>query len=103
MCSASLSHPNILTVYAVITSLKDGTATGGQGRQTVDPGREPQWIQRGMAPLPLTAEQKADMVRLRTATVEFAHFSANASYIPPGYNIDDLLRLYMARAPPILV
>ena len=38
----------------------------------------------------------------RTATVEFAHFSANACYIPPGYNIDDLLRLYMARAPPIL-
>ena len=71
--------------------------------ETVDPGRESQWIQRGMAPLPLTAEQKADMVRLRTATVEFAHFSANASYIPPGYNIDDLLRLYMARAPPILV
>ena len=70
--------------------------------ETVDPGRESQWIQRGMTPLPLTPEQKEDMIRLRSATVEFAHFSANASYIPPGYNIDDLLRLYMARAPPIL-
>ena len=70
--------------------------------ETVDPGREAQWVQRGMAPLPLTPEQKADMIRLRTATVEFAHFTANASYIPPGYTIDDLLRLYMARAPPIL-
>ena len=61
--------------------------------EAVDPGRETQWIQRGMAPLPLTAEQEADMVRLRTATVEFAHFTANASYIPTGYTVDDLLSI----------
>ena len=66
-----------------------------------DPNREANWQHRGLQPLEFTSQQLARMRQLRTCTMEFVAISGN-KYIPTGYGMDDLLRLYTADSPPIL-
>ena len=70
--------------------------------QTPTAEREANWKARGLAPMEFTEAQLADMRALRECFIEFSAYSKNSRYIPLGYDIEDLLRLYVAREPPIL-
>ena len=66
-----------------------------------DPSREANWQQRGLQPMDFTTQQLSRMRQLRLCTMEFAAISGN-KYIPTGYGMDELLRLYTANSQAIL-
>ena len=71
--------------------------------ETVIAERVANWRSRGLAPLEFTEPQLADMRYLRKCKIEFSAYTLNIRFIPPGYGIEDLLRLFVAREPPILL
>ena len=71
-------------------------------REEADANRERNWRAMGLAPLGLTPKQSAGIKRLRISTIEFAALTGKNHYISLGYNVDDLLKLYIARRPIVL-
>ena len=59
------------------------------------------WEARGLRVFGFTEEQLESMRTLRTATLEFAALTRN-KYMPPGFTLEDLLRIYIAQAPGIV-
>ena len=64
--------------------------------EDADAQRVASWRVRGLAPLPISPEQREDITYLRQCKIEFALLS-NGRYIPEGIHIDDMMRLYVAR------
>jgi len=67
-----------------------------------DANREANSRAKGLAPLAISDEELVDMRRLRATTIEFVALTSRNNYIPLGYNIDNLLRFYVARRPVVL-
>ena len=65
---------------------------------TYAPERVAAWEARGLTVFEFTEEQLESMRTLRTATFEFAALTGN-KYMPPGFTLEDLLRIYIAQAP----
>ena len=70
-------------------------------REVSDPKRVAKWQHRGLQELELTLPQLNRMRQLKVCTYGFAAISGN-KYIPPGFGVDDLLRLYTADRPDVL-
>ena len=69
--------------------------------ENVPPQKVANWQARGMTVLAFTPDQLDRMRQLRDCSMEYAAISGN-KYIPPGYYLEDLLRLYAADRPLIL-
>ena len=65
------------------------------------PERVAAWQARGLTVLGFTEEQLDAMRTLRTATFEFAALSGNR-YMPPGFDVEDLLRIYISQTPAVV-
>ena len=63
--------------------------------------RERNWQARGLTVMGFTPEQLDAMRQLKRSTMEFAALSGN-KYIPSGFHVEDLLRMYAALAPAVL-
>ena len=70
-------------------------------REVSDPQRVANWQDRGLQEMEFTPPQLNRMRQLKVCTMEFAAISGN-KYIPPGFDVDDLLRLYTADRPEVL-
>ena len=70
-------------------------------RQEPDTQRVVNWRHRGLQEMEFTPQQLNRMRQLKLCTMEFAAISGN-KYIPPGFAVDDLLRLYTADRPEVL-
>jgi len=69
-------------------------------RQEPDPQRVANWRLRGLQEMDFTPQQLNRMRQLKLCTMEFAAISGN-KYIPAGFGVDDLLRLYTADRPDV--
>jgi len=70
-------------------------------RQEPDPQRVANWRLWGLQEMDFTPQQLNRMRQLKLCTMEFAAISGN-KYIPAGFGVDDLLRLYTADRPDVL-